>query len=67
MTNDINFEVTFDSPNPGYKSFMIIHGWSEKSNTYKFDTNVRVNFYHIPPVPDHPLGEVGAHFRASLI
>lgn len=41
ITNDITFDANFDSPNnPNYKTFIIVHGWSEKYNTYSMDTNV---------------------------
>lgn len=44
-TDDITLNMQFNSPNPKYKSFMNVHGWLEKENTYSFDTKVCVQFY----------------------
>lgn len=46
VTNDFTFNMELDSPNPTYKSFMNVHGWLEKENTYSFDTKVYVQFYY---------------------
>lgn len=40
LTNDINCNINFDSPNPEYKSYMLVRGWLETRNTYAFDTKV---------------------------
>ncbi|XP_060861024.1 apolipophorins isoform X2 [Metopolophium dirhodum] len=40
LTDDITCDINFDSPNPEYKYFMTVHGWSEPRNTYLFDTKV---------------------------
>ncbi|XP_026815483.1 apolipophorins [Rhopalosiphum maidis] len=40
LTDDIAFNINYDSPNPEYKSYMIVHGWLEARNTYAIDTNV---------------------------
>lgn len=46
LTDDITCNITFDSPNPEYKSFMNVHGWSETRNAYLFDTKVNFNDNH---------------------
>lgn len=45
LTNEIKFDADFNSPNPEYKSSVNFHGWSEKENTYLFDTKVCVHVY----------------------
>jgi len=45
-TDDITCNINFDSHNPEYKSFIIIHGWSETGNMYLFDTKV-CNLFNI--------------------
>lgn len=40
IPDDIHFVIHFESPD--YKSYVILHGWSEEENTYSFDTEVRV-------------------------
>ncbi|VVC28237.1 Vitellinogen, open beta-sheet,von Willebrand factor, type D domain,Lipid transport protein, N- [Cinara cedri] len=40
LTNDIQFDANFNSPNTEYKSSINFHGWSNKENTYLFDTKL---------------------------
>lgn len=47
LADDITYTVNFDSPNPEYKSQLMVHGWLETKNTYSLDTKVCFNIYHI--------------------
>lgn len=45
VTDDVKFNMQFDTPNPQYKSFMNVHGWIENENTYSIDTKVCVQCF----------------------
>jgi len=45
LKDDISCNITYDSPNPEYKSYMIVHGWLETRNTYAINTNVCFSIY----------------------
>lgn len=45
LTNDIKVYADFKSPNPDYTSSVNVHGWSNKKNTYLFDTKVCVRSF----------------------
>jgi len=46
LADNITYNMHFNSPNPEYKSFMIVHGWSDTRNTYLFDSKVCFNYNH---------------------
>lgn len=47
VTDDITLNINFHYPDStDDKSFMTLHGWSEKEYSYMFDIKVCINCYH---------------------
>lgn len=48
VTDDITLNINFDSPDStDDKSSMILHGWSEKGNTYMLDVKVCITINNL--------------------